>query len=108
MSVFIMISHCEVCSSRHPHMATGTKNYFQASPAVVLKHDKHLGDKGHLIIMSVTLFTDCWMWIMHMNQVYNAMHNMFVLFKRKHSEYKGADGSGLRQIARVTPFVPAT
>lgn len=25
---------------------------------------------------------------------------------RKHSEYKAADGSGLRQIARVTPFVP--
>lgn len=44
---------------------------------------------------------------MHMNQVYQEMHNAY-LFKRKHSEYKAADGSGLRQIARVTPFVPTT
>ena len=48
------------------------------------------------------------MWTMHINQVYYEVRKMFVLFKRKHSEYKGVDGSGLRQIALVTPFVPTT
>ena len=92
LSVFIAISHCKVCSFRHPCMATGNKNSCQAtctcSPAVVY-----------------SLITECesFTWTKYTKKCI-----MLILFKRNHSEYKAADGSGLRQIARVTPFVPTT